>query len=79
MKIKNDDRKVLNVGEKPADVYDINTWSKEQIRLAGAWSKHEVDSWYDEFTRPYNWVPGWIDDLDPLEVNQMVRSYYNRS
>ena len=60
MKIKNDNRKVLSVGALPADVYDINTWSNEQIRLAGAWSKHEVDSWYDKLTMPYDWVPDWI-------------------
>ena len=78
MKIKNDNRKVLNVGTLPADVYDINTWSDKQIRLAGAWSKHEVDSWYDKLTMPYDWVPDWIGELDPLEVNQLVRSYYNR-
>lgn len=71
-------RKVLSVGEKPADVYDINTWSKEQIRLAGAWSKHEVDSMWDKYTMPYDWVPDWIGNLDPLQVNQLVRSYYNR-
>lgn len=78
MKIKSDRRQVLNVGDMPADVYDINTWSQEQIRLAGAWSKHEVDSWSDSFTAPYDWVPGWTGHLDPIEINLMVRSYYNR-
>ena len=71
-------RKVLSVGAKPADVYDINTWSKDQIRLAGAWSKHECDSYYDKHTAPYDWVPDWTGNLNPFEVNEMVHSYYMR-
>lgn len=72
------DRKVLNVGSMPKDVYDINSWSTEQIRLAGAWSKHEVDSMFDPFTAAYDWVPGWTGDLSAMDVNILVRSYYNR-
>jgi hypothetical protein len=72
----NDTRKVLSVGNKPTNARDIKTWSGEQIRLAGAWSKHEVDSIFDPLTAPYNWVPDWTGDLDPLEVNTLVRNYY---
>jgi hypothetical protein len=78
MKNNNDTRTVLSRGPIPADVTDISTWSAEQIRLAGAWSKHEVDSWYDPLTAAYDWVPDWIGHLDALEVNQLVRSYYTR-
>jgi hypothetical protein len=69
-------RNILSRGPKPTNVRDLTTWSAEQIRLAGAWSKHELDSIFDPFTAPYDWEPDWTGDIDPMEVNTLVSNYY---
>lgn len=75
MKTKN--QKKLNCGPIPSNPRDIGEWTKEQIRAAGPWSKHEVESTYDELCAPYDWVPDWIGDMSPLEVNRMIADYYD--
>lgn len=72
-----DKRKVLMIEPKSANPHDINTWSDKQIALAGAWSKHEIDSQRDPYTLAYDWVPGWTGDLTPMQINTMVRNYYD--
>ena len=71
-----DVRKQLNLGPVAADPRDLSQWSYEQIRVAGAWSKHEVQHTYDPLCEPYDYVPDWIGDMTPLEVNQAVLAWY---
>ncbi len=76
-KIK-DKRKKLNVGAIPSNILDLSTWNKEQIRLAGAWSKHEIEAKYDQFCQPYDYVPDWIGILTAEQVNELVCEWYSK-
>ena len=69
-------RKVYNIEPTPSKVSDLSTWTQEQIRLAGAWARHEVQARYDKFCEPYDWVPSWTGNLKPEVILDLVHLHY---
>jgi hypothetical protein len=74
--MKNDSRPKQNAGPVPKNPRDIELWNSRQVRLAGAWSKHEVEAESDPLCAPYGWVPDWIGDMTAREVNAAVCAHY---
>lgn len=73
-----DSRQILTEGPTPTSLVNLNTWTAEQIRLAGAWARHEVQSRKDPLCAAYDWVPGWTGTLQPETILDLVNEYYNR-
>lgn len=58
----------MECGDRPANPFDLETWTYEQIRLAGAWSKHEIESYFDPLCCPYDWKPAWAEGIPAVQV-----------
>lgn len=65
-----------NFGPIPENPYDVTQWTYEQIRAAGAWSRHEIEAKHDPLTAAYEWEPDWIGDMTPEEVNLVVMQWF---
>lgn len=73
-KLATDKRKPMDCGPDMTDL-PVSEWTDEQIRLGGAWARHEIQHRTDKLCQPYDWRPGWTE-LSADEIYSGVMAWY---